>query len=103
MVLTVLTIPPDRYPLIDQQVICDISRRFHVFGKRLVVGDKQLNKGTDPPEALEAHETEPQSLALTINKATNEIIFTDPTGRVFVLQPKVIDAEEPAPKIRKPI
>lgn len=32
-----------------------------------------------------------QSLSLTVNKETNEIIFTDPSGKVFVVRPQIIE------------
>lgn len=34
-----------------------------------------------------------ESLELTVNKATNEIIFKDPSGKVFVIQPQIIEPE----------
>lgn len=52
--------------------------------------DESLNKDSRAPEAQDR-----ESLELTVNKATNEIIFTDPAGKVFVIQPKII---EPEPK-----
>jgi hypothetical protein len=35
------------------------------------------------------------SLELTVNKKTNEITFKDPSGKIFVIQPKIV---EPEPK-----
>src|SRR5438132_10035875 len=40
-----------------------------------------------------AADQHPGRLGLTVNKTTNEIIFTDPTGQVFIVEPKVIESE----------
>src|SRR5947207_3240923 len=55
----------------------------------------------DSPQNRTAdHSSARQTLALTFNKETNEIIFADPNGQVFVIEPKVI---EPETAERKPL
>src|SRR5260370_32025497 len=56
-------------------------------------------KHKDSPHSRTADQTsDRQTLALTVNKATNEITFTDPSGQVFVIEPRVIEPEVVAPK-----
>lgn len=44
-----------------------------------------------------------QSLSLTVNKETNEIVFTDPSGKVFVVRPQIIEPKPAKEEEYKPL
>lgn len=51
----------------------------------------------------EKREQDGKSIELTINKATNEIIFRDSTGEIYIVQPKVIEPEIEDEPDREPL
>ncbi|HXM49314.1 MAG TPA: hypothetical protein VN956_15850 [Pyrinomonadaceae bacterium] len=58
--------------------------------------ERPQNRAADQP-------SDRQSLSLTVNKATNEIIFTDPSGKVFVVRPEIIEPQPSQEEEYKPL
>lgn len=62
------------------------------MGKNLQKGHGKSVERTSAPNR--------QTLELTVNKQTNQIIFTDPAGHVYVIEPKIVEPT-PEPKAER--